>query len=230
MTTLTLIDDDHTDLQLLSIWCEQVISSKVMNRYYSGIDAIKQDEIKLSDICIIDLRMPLLSGIETTILLFKNGYTGKVLLVSHGYYHEDLMQCKAVGAHGYCRKEEKTIVNSLIKLRNNEICYEEESYKTWQAIEPHQKLMDKDTNLKANKLNLNHRKILLYSCKGLSTEQMSELMGLKKHTVEQYRAAMLKELEFKNIGQATAWAIACNVISPSTIFTPSIHPDTPKKR
>jgi DNA-binding CsgD family transcriptional regulator len=61
---------------------------------------------------------------------------------------------------------------------------------------------------------------LLYSCKGFSTGEISEFMGLKKHTVEQYRAAMLQLLGFSTLAQAIAWAIASHIINHSEVFTP----------
>mgnify|MGYP000535317870 FL=1 len=58
----------------------------------------------------------------------------------------------------------------------------------------------------------------------MSTEEIGELMNLKKHTVEQYRAAMLQLLEFKSLAQATAWAVANHLVKPGDVYTPQQNP------
>jgi len=78
MKTITLIDDNHTDFLLLNTWLSQDKRHKVLSHYHCGIDTIKNVGHIVSDICIIDTYMPMLTGMETTFLLLKKGYTGKI--------------------------------------------------------------------------------------------------------------------------------------------------------
>jgi hypothetical protein len=45
-------------------------------------------------------------------------------------------------------------------------------------------------------------------------------MGLKKHTVEQYRSNMMSQMGFANIAQAISWAIVNHIIPHGEVITP----------
>ena len=222
MKTITLIDDNHLDLSLLKSWFETSKEYKVVHLFYSGIDALQQIELVKTDICIIDTRMPLLSGIETATLMLHKGYKGKIIGVSHAYYHEDMQKSMAAGTHGYCRKEKDSVYTTLTKVDSEGHCFDMHYYEDWKYFSEHRDLITKDEDGRTRLLNPHFKKILLYSCIGLTTDQMGELMGLKKHTVEQYRANMLQQLEFSNIAQATAWAIANQIISLSQAYASTV--------
>jgi DNA-binding NarL/FixJ family response regulator len=220
MKTITIIDDSYMDCLLLNAWFKLDKRYQVIKEYNSGVDAIKESENLQSDFCIIDSRMPLLNGIETTILLLQKGYKGKIVVVSHAYYHDYRQQSQIAGAHGYCSKDKNSIFDTLAKIEIEHVSFDESKYGNWKKQTEAHKLKNKDIDTKIGLLNPHHKKILLYSCKGLNTVEISELMDLKKHTVEQYRAAMLQLLGFNSMGQAIAWAIASHIINHSDVITP----------
>jgi NarL family two-component system response regulator LiaR len=219
MKSITIIDDNNVDCLLLKSWFNQNNNFKVIHQYHSGIDAIKDSELLQSEYCIIDVGMPLLNGIDTSILLLQKGYKGKILLVSHAYSHEYMIKAKKACVHGYCMKDRDVILNCIVRMETEAFCFDEIAYKDWKKFTEKHNLQKKDADYKVVLLNPHHRKILLYSCKGFSTGEISEFMGLKKHTVEQYRAAMLQLLGFSTLAQAIAWAIASHIINHSEVFT-----------
>jgi DNA-binding NarL/FixJ family response regulator len=220
MKTITLIDDSHLDLLLINNWLAQNNRYKVVSHYYSGIDAVRETAQLNSDICIIDTYMPLLTGMETTFLLIQKGYKGKILGVSHTFHNQDMIQSREAGANGYCRKEEIAIIETLRRIENENTCFDSMHFNDWNAKNKNNRLTEKDEDLRKKLVNPYFKKILLYSSKGLSSEEIGKLLGLKKHTIEQYRASMLKQLGFNNMAHAVAWAYASYVINHSEAFTP----------
>jgi len=220
MKTITIIDDCHLDSQLLVSWLHTDTSYKVVNIYHSGIDAIKQIEILQTHFCLIDACMPLLNGIETAVLLLQKGYKGKVILISHAYYTEHKLKCMDVKLHGYCIKKEFDIFSTLAKVEAEQYSYEDNLFKDWEKLTHLHELKNNDIDKRIELLNPHYKKILLYASKGLNTNEVAILMGLKKHTVEQYRSNMMSQMGFANIAQAISWAIVNHIIPHGEVITP----------
>lgn len=191
MKTITIIDDNHTDYLLLNTWLSQDKRYKILNHFYSGIDALKNVSHIVSDICIIDTYMPLLTGMETTFLLLKKGYPGKIIGVSHAFHKDDMIKSKDAGANAYCRKEENAIFSTMAKLETENICFDSAHFVDWEGKNSKFLLLDRDEDYRIKLLNPHFKKILLLSSKGLKSEEIGCLLGLKKNTVNQYRADML---------------------------------------
>jgi two-component system nitrate/nitrite response regulator NarL len=207
-----LIDDNPVDLELLKFWIENYTSYKVTRMFYSATDAIRLIDMNNTFLCVIDMCMPMLNGIETMVLLKQKGYKGKLLAVSHAYYHADRLECQKIGAHGYCEKTKESITQALFKINQVGEAFDERLYEEWEQISHVRGLYKKDEDIRLRMLNPHYKKILMFTYQGLNTTQIAEAMQLKKHTIEQYRANMLKELEFNNMCQATAWAIFNKII------------------
>lgn len=220
MKSITIIDDSILDAQLLKDWLEKDNHSQQINIYHSGIDALAHAEDIKPDIYIIDAQMPLLNGLDTAILILHRGYTGKILLISHAFYSECMVTAKKIGVSGYCQKEKQVVLSTLSKIEFGEMCFDHTHFAIWNTNSDINCLQQKDKNPKIDLLNPHHHKILAYSCTGLSTDEIGKLMNLKKHTVEQYRAAMLQLLEFTSLAQATAWAVASHIIKHGDVFVP----------
>ncbi len=225
MKTITIVDDSHLDSNLIKAWLETDKTYQVHTIYYSGIDAIANVEDINTDFCLIDAHMPLLNGVNTTTILLKHNYKGKLLLMSHAFSLKCMAEAKNAGAHGYCHKDKESLIHALVNAENNIVSFDENSFETWKQKSSTNNLHHKDKDPRIDLLNAHHHKILSYSCKGLSTEEIGELMNLKKHTVEQYRAAMLQLLEFKSLAQATAWAVANHLVKPGDVYTHQQNPN-----
>lgn len=225
MKTITIIDDSHLDSNLIKVCLETNKAYNVHTMYHSGIDAIANAEDINTDICLVDAHMPLLNGVNTITILLKHHYNGKLILMSHAFSLKCMVEAKNAGAHAYCHKDKESLINTLAKAESELVCFDEKSFETWKQKSSVIDLHRKDKDPRVDRLNTHHHKILSYSCKGLSTEEIGELMNLKKHTVEQYRAAMLQLLEFKSLAQATAWAVANNLVKPGDVYTPQQNPN-----
>lgn len=225
MKKIVVIDDDPIDVQLIEAWFTFEPTYIVVKHFYNGIDAVRYIDINETDICIVDMRMPFLNGVETMVLLRQKGYKGIMLGVSHAFYHEDSIQSEKVGANGYCEKTMPIILNTLNRINKEAFVFDRELYKKWENASKQNKLHTKDEDGRKKLLNPHFKKILTFTYQGLTTTQMADAMKLKKHTVEQYRANMLQELGFANICQATTWAILNNVFVISELPIGSQKPE-----
>lgn len=68
---ITLVDDCSSDLFVIKSWLEEDGIYQVEKVYHSSIDALYHSDDIATGFCLIDIKMPLLSGIELTYLLKK---------------------------------------------------------------------------------------------------------------------------------------------------------------
>ncbi len=219
MKSITIIDDSHMDVALISSWLISDNYYHISNQFNSGVDAINQIQEITSDYCIIDVRMPILNGFDTCTLLLEKEYKGKIVIVSHAYSKDYLFCSQKAGSHAYCRKAKETILTTLGKLVEYDNCFNCSDHEIWENNTHEKNLHEKDNDKRMFLLNPVQKKILLYSAKGYTAAEIGIKMSFKKHTIDQYRYDMLQQLGFKNITQAVAWALANHIINHSEIVT-----------
>lgn len=224
---ITLIDDCSSDLNIIKNWFEEDGNYFVEKVYHSSVDALSQVENIDTAFCLIDIKMPLLNGIDLTYLLIKKGYSGNIIGMSHGYNQTDLINIKKAGAIAYCSKDKNGILNTINKIKQQKDCFDTSQLNHWKLKTESQKLHEKDLVEKAHLLSPVDKKFLQLSCKGLKTPEIAKLLGLSVNTINQYRSQLFQKLEITNITQAVAWAIGTHTIEHCEICT--TPPQIPKK-
>jgi two-component system NarL family response regulator len=100
-----LIADDHPVVReglaaLINLRNDMTIISQVSN----GRDAFEQFVANRPDVAIIDLRMPILSGIETVAAICEADPTAHLVILTIFHNEEDIYQALQAGAQGYLSK------------------------------------------------------------------------------------------------------------------------------
>jgi NarL family two-component system response regulator LiaR len=220
MKTIAIIDDNLIDAKCIEQWCLHLPNTVVIKHFNTGFDAINHAQTFEANILIVDMHLPLLCGLDTISLLRTKNYRGKIIGTSHAFRQEHKSKLIDLGANGYCQKERASLQRVLSIVISNGCAYTQHDFEEWKSSTHLKKLHEKDEDDRIKLLNPHYKKILLYTYQGLNTAEMSEKMGLKKHTIEQYRSGMLQQLGFKNMCQAAAWAILHKIIVTSELPPP----------
>jgi len=169
-----------------------------------GIELTK--ELK-PDILIIDVRMPLLGGIEAVEKLNQEGTDTKCIILSMHDSEEYILKSITAGASGYLLKDtnkeefEKAIKNvykggkyfsgdtssAIIKS-----LIEEQTTKTT----PKSSFTSNDITYKLTK---KEAEILEYILQGFTNNEIAEKLGKSKRTIETHRFNLMKKLDVKNL-------------------------------
>lgn len=105
--------------------------------------------------------IPLLNGFDTTLLLLQKGFTGRILIVSHAYREDYLLNSKKYGAHAFCSKDKNIIFYTIEKLGQQDFYFDALHYDNWENITQTNSLHKKDDDERIALINPNFKKILL---------------------------------------------------------------------
>jgi DNA-binding NarL/FixJ family response regulator len=218
MKHLAIIEDNPIDAKFIQQWCTKLPDINLIKLFTTGFDALQDELTFKADMLIVDMHLPLLCGLDTISLLRAKNFNGKVIGTSHAFNMQHKLKLIDLGVSGYCQKNKESLQHVLSKVISGNCTFENHYFEDWKKRTEERNLSEKDEDERLKLLNPHYKKILLYTYQGLTTSEMAEKIGLKKHTVEQYRSTMLQQLGFCNMSQATTWAILHKIINTSELI------------
>lgn len=190
-----IIVDDHV---LLAQGIASLVNSfkefnviKVFENGQKFIDALNQKNIEV-DIVLMDVKMPILNGIETTKILKENYPDIKVLALSVEDEEETIIKMLKAGAKGYLLKDvDKQILHKgLTELVNNGFYHTKEV----------SSILMNELKGSSDKIILKDREIqfLKLICEEITYKEIAARMFLSPKTIDGYRDVLFDKLQTKN--------------------------------
>lgn len=181
------------------------------NEYYSDIYEAENGKILLNklsklkpDIILMDIEMPIMNGIEATketLKLFPDMKIIALSMYSDENYYSDMIDA---GAKGFLLKNSKfeDVQNAINDVHNGK------NYFSPEILETIVKNLNKKKHRKIN-TDLSEREIeVLYNiCKGLSNNEIADLLFISKRTVDKHRENILLKTQTKNTAGMVIYAI-----------------------
>jgi DNA-binding NarL/FixJ family response regulator len=198
MTKLTIIlADDHPLIRegLANIINKQK-NFRVVAEADNGISAYDLIKLNVPDICILDIEMPGLNGLELCKKLKETGVKSKVLFLTMLKERSLYKKSFAVGADGYLLKDNalKELINALETISKGEFYLSEEINKLLvDAKSPI--LMKSELNDVIKKLSKTEKNLLLLIAERLSSKEISKKLFVSENTVKKHRQNIIKKLE-----------------------------------
>ncbi|MCF8348346.1 MAG: response regulator transcription factor [Bacteroidales bacterium] len=213
MTTeeTVLIVDDHTLFRNgLKLLLGQYFPNMSVREVGNGSEAVDYcDKIKLPDIILMDINMPVMNGIEATkTILTKHPQAAIIALTMHGD-HQYYYQMIEAGAKGFLLKDAdpEHLMLAIKQVKTGRHFFSEEIlYGVIRNI--HQF----DNNLFINDLSRRETEILQLICAGFSNSEIGEKLFISKRTVDNHRAKLLEKTQSKNTAQLVIYAIKSGLI------------------
>lgn len=195
---------------------------RVLGEAADGQEALLQVDKYQPDILIVDIRMPILNGIQTVAQLSQKSTKTKALVLSMHDSEEYVIQSVEAGAYGYLLKDTnrqeflkaiKTIhrgdkyfsgdisailVNQLLRKSTT-------TQKTSTSAAPKKKIP-------AVKVTKRQKEILQLAVKGMSNKEIAEHLGKSIRTVEAHRFTMMKNMGVKNLLELSNKAKALGLV------------------
>lgn len=198
-----LVDDHSLFREGLKFLLSNTESVSEIFEAENGAIMLKALEDVQPDIILMDIEMPVMNGIEATQKVLELSKDVKVIALSmHGdenYYTEMIN----AGAKGFLLKNSK--FEDVLKAISE--VYEGRNFFSSEILE----LIIKNLNRKTRKPNnfLTNREIeILYNiCKGLSNQEIADLLYISKRTVDKHRENLLLKTQSKNTAGLVIYAI-----------------------
>lgn len=209
-----LLADDHGVVRKgLRYLLENEEDLRVVGEAADGLEAVRQTEELGVDVVIMDLAMPLLSGIEATAQIAKVRPDTAVVVLSMHSDESYLTRALAAGAKAYLLKDsaEEDLIRAVRAAAAGQPYFSpgiartlvEHYLQTLQvqaSSDPYEQLTDRE------------KQVLQFLAKGKSNKEVASLLNLSVHTVETHRAHLMQKLELHNTAEIVLFAVRRKLI------------------
>jgi len=202
-----LIADDHPHARLaITEMLEGDSLFSIVGQATNGKEAIEFCEKLLPDILLIDIHMPVLSGLEATKIIKEKFPYIKVIILSVSDYIEDLFTAIQYGAQGYLLKNMDPddwlqYLRSIIE-GSNTTAKDFAGKLLYQFRE-----RDLQNTPSISSLTPREKEILLLVSKGLTNKQIAEQLFISENTVKNHIKNLLEKLNLENRVQLASYAL-----------------------
>lgn len=198
---IALVDDHQLVLDGIKSLLEDEDSIDVIAEGNNGLEAIEIVNNQQPDLLIIDIRMPVMNGIEAIKKLQTSTAKTKKLVLSMHDSEEYVLQSIEAGADGYLLKG----ASKIEFLKAIQTIAEGNTYFAGEISNIILKKYVKGDNHKETnpiaKYNLTKREtqILKLVLQGLSNKEIGENLSISRRTAEVHRFNLMKKLDVKNL-------------------------------
>jgi DNA-binding NarL/FixJ family response regulator len=208
MIRLIIADDHPVIIDGIKLILEEEKDIQVIATAVNGMELMKILDTKETDVILMDVNMPEMSGIEATQQIKHKYPEVKVLSFSQYAEKKFVKQMLKNGADGYLLKN--AMVSEIVKAINivySGGMYLSEELPNFFSDKPKRKSRDLFPDLSKRELD-----VLKLICDEKSTNEIAELLFISSSTVETHRANLLLKVGAKNTAGLVKWAVENEVV------------------
>jgi two-component system response regulator NreC len=207
--TTVLLADDHVIVRrgFRMILADQK-DLQVVGEADNGREAVEQAEILRPDVCVMDVTMPELNGIEATRRLLKVSPKTRVLALS---MHKDAVYVREIlraGAKGYllkdCDQGDFLRAVRVVALGKGYLSPEISGA----VLEDYRKHVTNPIDL----LSSREREVLQMIAESKTNKEIAAALNLSIYTVEAHRSRVMEKLNLHSIGELVRFALRNGLI------------------
>ena len=205
-----LIADDHGIVRSgLRLLLDRQPDMEVIAEARDGVEAVEVALASRPDLCVLDVAMPRLTGLQAAREIKAQAPDIAVLMLS---MHDDeryVFEALQAGASGYVLKREadNDLVDALRAVARGDAfltnAAERSMIRAW---------MEEGSVGPREPLTAREREVVKLIAEAHTTEQIAELLMISPRTVERHRENILAKLGMRDRVQITRWAIRHGLI------------------
>ncbi|NVO01674.1 MAG: response regulator transcription factor [Bacteroidetes bacterium] len=205
---LAIVDDHEIFRKGLRVILNEIDELKVVGEAQNGhelFEILKHHEI---DVILMDIRMPIMDGIEATKKVVEKYPHIKVIALTMFEEISYFNQMVEAGADGFLLK--KTNKDELSRAINQVMM--DENYFSEEFMSNVNKTQRPKSRLINIELTEREQEILEFICKGMSNAEISKFLGISARTIDGHRAHLLEKTGAKNSPHLVMFAIKNGLI------------------
>lgn len=213
---IAIADDEELFRQGISFILGKEQNFEIIIQAENGqelLDLLKENE-DVPDIILMDLKMPVLNGVETTKIIKKEYPDIKIIAVTSYYSKPFISNMIAIGAVSYLAKNStpKQVIETINNVFDKGFCYDENVMMIIHenVINPTNKA--KRSVFDTNYLTKREIEILKLICKQYTTNEIGEKLFISPRTVEGHRNNLLLKTDTKNTAGLVVFAFQHQII------------------
>lgn len=216
--SIALVDDHMLVRNGIRSLLEQESNFVVIAEGNNGRDAIKLVKEKEPDVLIIDVRMPVMNGIEAVKELQKFNMSTRSIVLSMHDSEEYILQSIKSGAHGYLLKDtdRREFVKAIRTVHEGGKYFSGDisNILVSNLLNPDSKeeiTPDEEVTDNPFRLTKKEREVLKMVLSGKTNAEISALMNNSRRTIETHRFNLMKKMQVKNLMELASKARANNL-------------------
>ncbi|MFY0598462.1 MAG: response regulator transcription factor [Cyclobacteriaceae bacterium] len=207
MIRVALADDHEIVRHGIKMILEDDPEIQVIWEASDGQEAMDKMNEENPDVLVVDIRMPMLTGLEVTQKLKQADPSTKIIMLTMHDDSEYILKSMEYGADGYLLKDtSKSEFNKAIRMvQNGQKYFSGDISNTIVDFYLHNGLKDYNTTKGAEddsadyQLTRREKEILSLIYEGVSNKDVAEKLGKSVRTVETHRFNIMKKLGVSNI-------------------------------
>ena len=198
MIKVLIVDDQALIREGLSLMLDLYDEIEIAGEANNGeeaIDFLKKEEI---DVILMDIRMPVMDGVEATKVIKEKHPNIKIIILTTFNEDEYIFKGLKNGADSYILKDvsSKELVNIIKSVHNGEILFHGDVAKTIASAVVDRKGDRKEDILK--RLTPRELEIAKLIGEGKSNREISQMLYITEGTVKNYVTKILDKLEIRD--------------------------------
>ena len=206
--SLIIVDDHEIFRKGLRIILNELDEIKVVGEAQNGHELFELLKHNPADVVLMDIRMPIMDGIEATKRIVEKYPKTKVIALT---MFEDISyfnQMVEAGADGFLLKKtnKDELKRAITQAMLDETYFSEEFIST---VNKRQRPASRIPNIDITE---REQEVLELICKGMSNAEISKYLGVSARTVDGHRAHLLEKTGAKNSPHLVMYAIKNGLI------------------
>jgi DNA-binding NarL/FixJ family response regulator len=205
-----LIADDHGIVRGgLRLLLDRQPDMQVVAEAADGVEAVALALRERPDICVLDVAMPRMTGLQATVEIRAHASEIAVLVLSMYDDERYLYEALQAGAAGYVLKREAdtVLVDAVHAVARGEPfmtnAAERSLVREW---------MQDDSTGPVEPLTLREREVLKLIAEGHSGQQIASMLYISEKTVDRHRSNLLEKLGLRDRVDLTRYAIRIGLV------------------
>lgn len=210
--TIAVVDDQYLFRQGMISLLKEFDDLAVITEASNGKELLEKMKLKLPDIVLLDLEMPVMDGIETTIAIKHRYPKVKIIILTMHTDDEFIVHLLEKGASGFLPKDKdiEVVVDAIHSIMENGYYFDEHISKA----------MVKDL-VKTKKVNpsfttkhLSEKEILIINliCGENTNKEIADKLGVSTRTIDSHRENILIKTGSKNTAGIVMYAVKHNLL------------------
>ena len=207
---IILADDHEVLLDGLVAIINAEDNLRVAGTARNGNDLLNKVRLHQPDLCIVDLDMPVMNGLDASGLILKQYEDIRIIILTMHKESSLLKKIKDAGIHGYLLK---TCDSEELIFAVNKVLKGQRYYTGLLFSEPSAEEQTSGSDLgKISLLTRRELEIVKLLCQGYSNTKIAAELCISPSTVDNHRTNIMRKLDVHNIAGLIRFCISNNVV------------------